>query len=362
MRSIRLAAVAGVAAGAVTLAACGSSSTPAAASPSSGSASPSAPASFGGGGIKVKPATLGILDISRSSPIESLTEAAIDAAAQALGWKVVSIDAQADPQKSAQGMTSLVNQHVNGIITLTEEPGPIRAGLVQAQSRGIPVCEATGQVTPSPLYAAAYTQNEVTMGRELVDYIAKTIPNARIANLGTTLNLAGVDRQKGLEEAIAANPSAKVTGTGYPDLTNPVGGTEKTLSDILTAHPDTNAVYAVFDDMAAGSVAAVKTAGSKAKVFTYYASPPNLNLLNSNSALQALLDVNLQKTALLCVDQFLNKFQKGTPIDPNALAASGGLIYKMVVRSSSGTPVSDPFPNSAVLAPFLSKWRAEYGG
>lgn len=360
MRSIRAVAVAGVAVSAMTLAACGSHTGQAAAS--SGSAAPlSASPSSGGSGIKVKPETLGILDISRLSPIEALTEAAVDEAAKALGWKVISIDAEANPQKSAQGMTSLVNQHVNGIITLTEEPGPIRAGLVQAKSQGIPVCEATGQVTPSSLYSAQYAENEVRMGQELVDYIAKTIPNARIANLGTTLNLAGVDRQKGLELALAANPSAKVTGTGYPDLSNPVGGTEKTLSDILTAHPDTNAVYAVFDDMAAGAVAAVKTAGSNAKVFTYYASPPNLSLLNSNTPLQALLDVNLQKTALTCVDQFLNKFQKGTPIDPNALEASGGLIYKMVVRSSSGTPVTDPFPNSAVLAPFLSKWRAEYG-
>jgi ABC-type sugar transport system substrate-binding protein len=317
-------------------------------------------ASAGSSAIKVKHETIGVLDITNTAHIELVTEQIIQAAAAKLGWKVIILQGQASPTVSATAMESLVAQHVKGIITMTVEASTITTGLHEAKSAGIPVCEATGQVHISPLYTAQYAENEYLMGYDLGAYIAKTVPNAQIADIATAMNLAGTQREAGLVAAIAKVSTAKIVGTNDPDLTNPFTSTEQGLGSIITANAGTNAVYTAFDMMAQGAVAEVKIANSTAKVYSYFTEPSNLVMLNSNTALQAVEAANTPMTALVCMDQMINKFQKNQPFKANALTTWGGVHYKLVARSTNGTPVGDAFPNSKLLAPFLKKWAKEY--
>ena len=306
-----------------------------------------------------------MLDIVRSSPISAVSEDAIQQAARALGWKVIAVDAKGDPNVSAQAIQNFVNQKVDGIITLTVEAAPIRAGLTQAKAQGIPTCQSLGQTTPSPLWSAQYEEDESKLANTLADYIVKTVPSAKVADLKQSLNLVGHRREAAVESTFNGSPSAKIVATTEPSLGDP-GTAQKAVADVLNAHPETNVVYATMDAWGDPSNAAIKAAHSNAKVYSFYSSPSNVANLQKNTPYQAVVDDNIQKTALVCLDQILQHLQKGVPMDPNALQKAGGLTYNIVSRQNVNKLVKpgapDQFTNDSQLAPFLAKWKQEFPG
>jgi ABC-type sugar transport system substrate-binding protein len=256
--------------------------------------------------------------------------------------------------KAQQAMQSFVNQHVDLIIDTSIDAAPIRTALVAAKSAGIPVIELNAGNAPSPLLTAAYAENETTMGKILADYIVQNVPNAKIGDLATNLNYAGVLRETAVKASVAASGGrAQIAADSQVDLTNPVVNTEKTLTDELTAHPDINAVYAVFDNMAVAAASALHTKNSNAKLYTYFTSDSNLNLMR-NHKLAAVADANLPFGAVIAYDQFLKHIKTGSAFDPNALQKAGGLSYRVV------TSPSEVFTNTGTLAPYLAKWAKEY--
>ncbi len=346
---------------------CGSSSSSSttASTPASSSSAASPTPSPSGSGIKVKPATIGMLDIVRSSPISAVSEDAIQQAAKALGWKVIAVDAKGDPNISAQAIQNFVNQKVDGIITLTVEASTIRAGLTQAKQQGIATCQSLGQTTPSPLWSAQYEENESRLAATLAQYIVKTVPNAKIADLKQSLNLVGHLREAAVQATFHGSPSTKIVGTTEPSLGDP-GTAQKAVADVLNAHPEINVVYATMDAWGDPSNAAIRAANSNAKVYSFYSSPSNVANLRKNTPYQAVVDDNIQKTALVCLDQILQHLQKGVAMDPNALPKAGGLTYNIVSRQNVNQLVQagarDQFTNDSQLAPLLAKWRKEFPG
>jgi len=312
--------------------------------------------------ITVKPKTIGVLDIVRSSPIEQVTELAINDAAKKLGWKVIAVDAKGDPQVSAKTIQSFVNQHVDAIITLTVEAAAIRGGLTEAKKAGILTCQATGQTDPSPLWTAQYEENEATLAKTLAEYIIKTNPKAKVADLRQSLNLVGHSRESSMKAVFA--PGMNVVATTEPSLGDP-GSAQKAVADVLNAHPEIDTVYATMDAWGGPANAAIKAARSKAKVYSFYSSPSNVANLTSDTPYEAVVDTNIQKTALVCMDQFLQVFQLGKKMDPQALVKAGGMIYNIVNRSNVASLVkpgtSGQFTNANELAPFYAKWQKEFG-
>ena len=311
--------------------------------------------------FNVKPKTIGVLDIVRSSPIEQVTELAINAAAKKLGWKVIAVDAKGDPQVSAKTIQSFVNQHVDGIITLTVEAAAIRGGLTDAKKQGIPTCQATGQTDPSSLWTAQYEENEAQLATTLANYLIKTNPSAKVADLRQSLNLVGHSR----EAAMKAVLKGLVVATTEPSLGDP-GSAQKAVADVLNAHPEINSIYATMDAWGGPANAAIKAARSTAKVYSFYTSPSNVAALKGSTPYEAVVDTNIQKTALVCMDQFLQYFQTGKAMDPNALIKAGGLKYNIVNRANVTARVmvgtSGQFTNDNELAPFYAKWKKQFGG
>jgi ABC-type sugar transport system substrate-binding protein len=298
--------------------------------------------------------TVGIVDLIAESPIDFKTDQMAEQTATALGWTYHFIDAAGDVNKAQQAMQSFVNQHVDLIIDTSIDAAPIRTALVAAKSAGIPVIELNAGNAPSPLLTAAYAENETTMGKILADYIVQNVPNAKIGDLATNLNYAGVLRETAVKASVAASGGrAQIAADSQVDLTNPVVNTEKTLTDELTAHPDINAVYAVFDNMAVAAASALHTKNSNAKLYTYFTSDSNLNLMR-NHKLAAVADANLPFGAVIAYDQFLKHIKTGSAFDPNALQKAGGLSYRVV------TSPSEVFTNTGTLAPYLAKWAKEY--
>lgn len=341
----------------ILVAACGDagSGSNSASGPASGGAASAAPAATKSTTICAPPKKVGYVDIYASSPIESQMSELAKQMVATLGWDMHFIDAQANFTTMQQAVQSFVNEKVDLIIVASADAAPIRQGLQDAQAAGIPVIEIGGGVAPDPLYTVAYNEDETRLGKELGDHIVKTVPDAKIADLATSLNFSGKAREEGLQQAIAASGgSAQITATQQIDTSNPTN-TSKTLTDMLTANPEINAVFAVFDSMAVPAASAIKAKASEAKLYTNFATPSNLELMKSGQ-LEAVIDVNLPLTPVVAFDQFINHTKSGAAFDPDAIEKAGGLGYN-VVTAANPTPT---FNSTDTLAPFLAKWAKDY--
>ncbi|MCW3012330.1 MAG: periplasmic binding protein/LacI transcriptional regulator, partial [Solirubrobacterales bacterium] len=308
------------------------------------------------------PRTIGVVDLIRQSPIDDKTDTLIEKAGKELGWTIKVVDGAGDPQKIASAAQNFVNQGVDGLILTSVDANLVRKQLTQAKEKKIPVIHVASGTEDSDLWDAAYAEDETKMASTLVQHIIDTTPNAKVLSLKTALNFAGVVREKAVNDTIkASGGKAEIAGTAEVDLTNPVVNSQKATTDLLTAHPDATSIHAVFDNMAQATVTAVKLKRSKASVYSYFTTDQNVKNLREDTALKAVMDVDLAKTGAVAIDQLLAFFEKQTPIDPDAMDKDP-LEYKVIdkaaVEAIGGD--GDPFPIDKTLAPFLEKWGTEY--
>lgn len=312
------------------------------------------------GEINVQPRDVGVVNLVRQSPAEDKIDRLYEAMGEALGWNVEIIDGAGDPAKIARAVQNFINQDYDAIITTSTESAIIRKQLQEAKSKQIPVISTNGGTTPSDLFTAQYEEDEYKMGEQLAQHMKETIDDPQVANLSTSIAYSGVLRNDALLDQLGDG----VVESEEVDLTNPVADTEAKLNGMLTANPDINAVWAVYDNMAQASVSTIDSKRSDAKLYTYYTTEQNVKNLRSETPLEALSDVDVPKTGAVAFDQLLGFFENDDEIDPKALDEFP-LEYEVVSRDNIEQLLGDDpelFTNEEILAPFLEKWQKEYGG
>lgn len=312
--------------------------------------------------ISVQPRKIGVVDLIRQSPIDDKTDTLIEQAGKELGWDVQVQDAAGDPAKVASAADAFVNQGVDALILVSVDANLVRKQLQRARQAGIPTIHTTSGTQESDLWDAAYSEDETRMATELVQHIVETVPDTKLIDLKTTLNHAGSERADAVVQTIADSPGAEIVGDSDVDLTNPAVNTQKDLTALLQANPDANAVHAVFDNMAQAAANTVKTQRSDAKVYSYFTTENNIELLK-NGGLAAVMDNDLAKAGAVAIDELLGYFEKDDPIDPDAMdKPDNSLTYRVITKEDieeiGGD--GDPFPISESLDPFLQKWAEEY--
>jgi ABC-type sugar transport system substrate-binding protein len=318
----------------------------------------------------VKPETIGVLSVSGASQSVQTVQTAIATAAKALGWKEIFVDAEGDPAKLTKGAQSIAAQHPNAFIAIAVEAAQIRPQLIQMQQAGIPTCQAGLAGVPDPPFTLALGEDEYKMGQMIGQTIVKDVPNAQIIVLANPQNISGVQREKGLAAALKADPNAKVVFRQVIDFANPAGSATTAMQDALTKYPNANAVYPVFDFSVPPALEAIKQRGASAKIFGHYTSStttPELRL--ANSPITAVVDNNAGTSAALeCMNQYLNHFQKGTPISQSTAAngSSPQYTYNVVTHANVNQLVKPgqtlQFTPQSIVAPFLKKWQSEFAG
>lgn len=322
--------------------------------------------------IKVAKKKIGVVDLTRAgSPIDNNTDLTIESAGKALGWDVQVIDAQGDPQKVARAAQTLVNQKVDGIITLSVDAPLIRQALTQARSNNIATCAVQGGQAPNDLYDAQYTENERNWGEVSANYFTNLNPKSKIISLKSTTIFAGKERVAGFNDALKSAPGSSVVFAPEIDLTDPIGSTTKNVEDGLTAHPDANTVWPVYDVSVASSAAALKRSGkTDIANLGQFATPPTLAALQGDTSVKAIVINPISKGAATCIDQFLKVFQDGKKMDRNALAAVGGIKNEVLTQDQVASRLVKDLPKNAnvdhiyppgvILDPFLTEWRKSY--
>jgi ABC-type sugar transport system substrate-binding protein len=311
--------------------------------------------------IQVAPRDIGVVNLIRQSPAEDKIDDLFDQAGEVLGWNVEITDGQGDPAKIARTVQTYVNQGKDAIITTSTEAAIMRGALQDAQSQGIPVISTNGGTTKSDLFTAQYEEDEYKMGRQLAEYMKQTVENPQIANLGTSIAISGVLRDNAFHDVF---PDSAFAAEQEVDLADPVGNTEKVLTNMLTANPDINAVHAVYDNMSQAAVTTLLRERSDALLFNYFTTAQNVENLRNDTALEAVSDVNLPHTGAVAFDQLLAFFERDQEIDPNALKKNP-LTYEVVTRDNVDQLLGDKdelFTVDEILQPFIEKWQNEYGG
>lgn len=329
---------------------------------SSDSSSASTSAADSGGEIKVEKKTIGFLDIALSSPVGRATEAAVKAAGDELGWEVITEDGEANPETMSRAASSFVTRNVDAVILGSVEAAAIAAPLRQLDAKDIPVIGVNAQVAPSPLIDFQYTESEDELARTLAEHIVEVNPEAKIGNIKSTLSIAGTERDKTLKDVVDASGTAKILGDVEPDFASLVPSTTKGVTDMLTAHPDIDTVWSVFDNFLEPTIAAMRSKKSDAKLYTFYLTPTSFDLLSDEkSPLDAIVDANLDHTGVVAMDQLVHHFENGTELDPDAIKKDP-VKYTVVTRDNLPASLDDESKTEAALAPFREKWQKEFGG
>jgi len=325
-------------------------------------------------GKKVKPRSLriGYLDIIGGIESADRADNSLRVASTLLGAKWLYCDGQGTPTKWVTCGNSLLAQNID-ILELTGiDPSTIPSVVAAAKAKHVPIVDFGGTVGPG--YAAQFAPNEVKNGQILASYL-----KAKLASQPGVSNIASIDypapwaqsRTAQLKSLVAANSSKlKITVDATTDPANLIAGTQKIVSDALTADPTLKAIWVSFDTagQAAGQTVLSKYPGksfpNKPLVVTFHADPSTQGLMRAG-AIDAVVDNNYDATAWELANAVIEHFVRGTPFpaygtsfkypgigDPMAytIVTKGNLPKR--TRSYVAPPVD-------VVTYFTTKWHTE---
>lgn len=225
---------------------------------------------FPGMALADKPLVLGFSQVGAESEWRTANTVSIKDAAQKAGVTLKFADAQQKQENQVKAIRSFIAQRVDVIAFSPVVETGWETVLREARAAKIPVIltDRAVNVSDPALYATFIGSDFVEEGRRAGRWLlerAKKTPE-RTFNIvelqGTVGSAPAIDRKKGFEEVIAANPKLKIIRSQSGDFTRAKG--KEVMEAFLKAQgKDINVLYAHNDDMAIGAIQAIEEAGMK---------------------------------------------------------------------------------------------------
>ncbi|MES2075689.1 MAG: ABC transporter substrate-binding protein [Pseudomonadota bacterium] len=217
-----------------------------------------------------KPLVIGFSQVGAESEWRTANTVSIKDAAKKDGVTLKFADAQQKQENQVKAIRSFIAQKVDVIAFSPVVESGWDTVLREAKAAKIPVVltDRAVNVSDTSLYVTFIGSDFVEEGRRagkwLLERAAKT-PDAtlNIVELqGTVGSAPAIDRKKGFEEVIGANPKLKVIRSQTGDFTRAKG--KEVMEAFLKAEgKKINVLYAHNDDMAIGAIQAIEEAGLK---------------------------------------------------------------------------------------------------
>lgn len=206
---------------------------------------------------------LGADQIGESSPIlsnpnqQAITRGE-QLAAKTFGWKVKTIDANLSPDKQVSDVDTLVNVGVKGLITWTLDAGAAGAAYKRALDKGIPVIDygSTANVTTSVFDERGYG---CTAGGKAAAYISARVPKGKVLVIGGP-PVPSITNYTNCFVKAAKKAGLQVVGK-QNNVKDTAATAQPIVQDLLTKHPDVNAIWCYNDPSCLGAGAVVRSAG-----------------------------------------------------------------------------------------------------
>ncbi len=207
-------------------------------------------------------------DIGESSPIlsnpnqQAITRGE-QLAAKTFGWKVKTIDANLSADKQVSDVDTLVNLGVKGLITWTLDAGAAGAAYKRALDKKIPVIDygSTSNVTSSVFDERGYG---CTAGTKAAAYISKRVPKGKVLVIGGP-PVPSITNYTNCFVKAAKKAGLQVVGK-QNNVKDTAATAQPIVQDLMTKHPDVNAIWCYNDPSCLGAGAVVRSSGKKAWV------------------------------------------------------------------------------------------------
>ncbi|MFI1988496.1 ABC transporter substrate-binding protein [Actinoplanes sp. NPDC020271] len=211
---------------------------------------------------------LGFSQVGAESGWRTANTKSIQEAAAAAGYELKFSDAQGKQEKQIEAIRSFITQKVDVIAFSPVVTSGWDAVLKEAKDADIPVILTDRAVDSQDksLYKSFLGSDFVKEGKEAGDWLVKqyegkTDPVNVVELEGTVGAAPAIDRKKGFDEAITANPNIKVVKSQSGNFTRAEGKT--VMESILQSTPKIDVLYAHNDDMGLGAIEAIEAAGKK---------------------------------------------------------------------------------------------------
>lgn len=197
--------------------------------------------------------------------------------AEADGNSVVVVDAQQDSTKQIQIVEDFIAQGMDAVFLNPVDRDAIEPALQMLDEAGIPVINFDASVANMDLVDAYVATDNVQAGELCGEAMIKDFPDGgKIAVLNYPANSAGLDREKGFLDTIEGK-GFEIVATFDAEGTVEKGQT--ITSDILQAHPDIVAIFAINDQSGMGAYAACTTAGANVAIYGVDGAPESKQVI-----------------------------------------------------------------------------------
>ncbi len=182
--------------------------------------------------------------------------------AEKLGVQLIVLDAKDDMNKQVADIQDLIARKVDGLILNPVDSDAIGTVVKEANKAKIPVITVT-----RPSLAGDVIQHIDSDNIQGGQLIAQEVVRA-LGGKGKVIELEGIpgapstrERGEGFSKGLAAAPGIAILAKQTANYNRQQG--LQVTENLLTAHPDVNAIFAHNDEMALGAVQAVKAANKK---------------------------------------------------------------------------------------------------
>jgi len=216
-----------------------------------------------------KKIVLGFAQVGAESEWRTANTESIKSAAKEAGIELKFSDAQQKQENQIKAIRSYIAQKVDVIAFSPVVESGWETVLLEAKAAKIPVVltDRSVNVKDDSLYVSFMGSDFVEEGRKagkwLLDKMKGSTGDVNIVELqGTVGSAPAIDRKKGFEEIIKADPRFKIIRSQTGDFTRAKG--KEVMEAFLKAEgKKINVLYAHNDDMAIGAIQAIEEAGLK---------------------------------------------------------------------------------------------------
>ncbi|EGI76032.1 ABC transporter substrate-binding protein [Hylemonella gracilis] len=216
-----------------------------------------------------KPLVMGFSQVGAESEWRTANSESIKSAAKEAGIELKFSDAQQKQENQIKAIRSFIAQKVDVIAFSPVVESGWEPVLREAKAAKIPVIltDRAVNVKDTSLYVTFIGSDFVEEGRKAGRWLVEKMKNEKgevnIVELqGTVGSAPAIDRKKGFEEIIKADPKFKIIRSQTGDFTRAKG--KEVMEAFLKAEgKKINVLYAHNDDMAIGAIQAIEEAGLK---------------------------------------------------------------------------------------------------
>jgi ribose transport system substrate-binding protein len=176
-----------------------------------------------------------------------------------LNWQLKELDAKLSANQQVSDVDTFVSLKAQGIMSWTLDPGAAEAAYQRARAAGAYVIGLNSTSKTFNSEIAAHTDTTCIVSNQQAAYIAKLAPKAKILAIGgppvpsitlTTKCFLEAAKKAGLTVLESQN-----------DTQGSQQGGQKVAQNLLTKHPDVQAIWVFSESSALGAVAALRSAG-----------------------------------------------------------------------------------------------------